>query len=129
MEGQTEDKPGWHCCQLGRMPRGVEAGREELEAELLGSQVAESMSQGGGGRMARTEGGPLLGPCSQGQWQRSARSVHLWKPQTWLNGSCHINSRSFKERDTNWSKEFLKSVLASWKLSAGRKTLTLNSFS
>lgn len=96
MEGQTEDKPGWHCCQLGRMPRGVEAGREELEAELLGSQVAESMSQGGGGRMARTEGGPLLGPCSQGsgsrveagpllwpcsqgQWQRSARSVHLWK--------------------------------------------------
>lgn len=107
MERQSEDKPGWYCCQLGKMLRGVEAGSGELMAGLLGSQVVEAKSQGGDG------GRSSAGPCLQGQWQLSTKSVHPGsRLQTRLSGSCHINSRSFKERDTNWGEEFLKSILA-----------------
>lgn len=44
----------------------MEAGRQELEAGLLESQVVESMSQGDDEGMARMEAGPLLGPLLTG---------------------------------------------------------------
>lgn len=74
--------------------------------------------------MTRIEAGPLLGPEAV-----TTKCYGLCTPgsrlQTRLNGNCPINSKSFKERDTNWREEFLKSTLASWNLCASRKTLTL----
>lgn len=64
-----------------------QAGRQELEAGLLESQVVESMSQGEDEGMARMEAGPLLGPLLTG-----AVATECWVCAP-LKASCRHGSK------------------------------------